>query len=84
MKVAYKSPAKRRAPATRATLTLSMEVYRKIDRLRGAEARSVWVQGLVERERERAALAETLLAQYSADVCRETLLVNDEFPVDEQ
>jgi predicted RNA-binding protein YlxR (DUF448 family) len=84
MKVAGKSRKKRRPSSTRATLTLSLEVYRKIDQLRGAEARSAWVQGLVEREeqqRERDRLAQALRAQYTTEVCLETLAVNDEFPV---
>lgn len=86
MKVAGKSLKKRRPPSTRATLTLSLEVYRKIDQLRGAEARSVWVQRLVEREerqRERNEFADALRAQYTTEVCLETLSVNDEFPVHE-
>ena len=87
MKVARKSPKNRPRATTRATLTLSLEVYRKIDLLRGAEARSVWVQRLVEREerqRERERLAETLREQYTNEVCRETLSINDESPVHEQ
>ena len=87
MKVARKSPKKRPGSNMRATLTLSLEVYRKIDQLRGAEARSVWVQRLVEREerqRERDQFAEALRAQYTSEVCHETLSINDEFPVHEQ
>ena len=87
MKVARKSPKKRRATATRATLTLSRDVYHKIDELRGGEPRSVWVQGLIEREerqRQRDDLAAALREQYTAEVCRETLSVNDAFPVHEQ
>jgi predicted CopG family antitoxin len=87
MKVARKSPKKRPEANLRATLTLSLDVYRKIDQLRGAEARSVWVQKLVEREerqRERDRFAEALREQYTKEVCHETLSVNDEFPVHEQ
>lgn len=87
MKVAQKSPKKRRVPAGRATLTLNGETYCKIDELRGAEPRSTWVQGLIEREafkRERAQLAEKLIEQYTPAVCRETLSVNEEFPVHER
>lgn len=64
-----------------------MEVYRKIDQLRGTKARSLWVQGLVEREereRARAGFAEALRGQYTAAVCRESLALNDDFPVHEQ
>lgn len=87
MKVARKSPAKRRTPAERATLTLTREIYHKIDDLRGTEPRSTWVQSLIEREvqdRERAQLAETLIEQYTPAVCRETLSLNEEFPVHER
>ena len=87
MRVAKKSPQKRSSSSTRATLTLSAEVYRKIDQLRGAQARSTWVQGLVEgeeRKREREEFAKALRAQYTSEVCRETLSINDEFPVHER
>jgi predicted CopG family antitoxin len=87
MKVANKSPRKRAPAVNRATLTLSLDVYRKIDELRGTKARSAWVQELVEREerkRERDQFAEALRAQYTDEVCRQTLAVNDEFPVHEQ
>lgn len=87
MKVASKSPGKRRLKSNRATLTLSAESYRKIDQLRGDKARSVWVQELVEREeraRARRAFAETLSEQYTPAVCRETLSVHEEFPIHEQ
>lgn len=83
MTVARKSPRDRQAEG-RATLTLSLEVYRKIDRLRGTEARSVWVQGLVEQEekrRQREQFAQALRTEYTAEVCRETLSVNEAFPV---
>lgn len=87
MKVARKSPRARPGSHNRATLTLPLEVYRKIDALRGAESRSAWVQALVareERQRQRDQFAQELCVQYSAGVCRETLAVNDEFPVHEQ
>ncbi len=87
MKVARKSPGKRRIIASRATLTLSADSYRKIDELRGEEARSTWVQGLIEQEektRERKKFAQALAEQYTSKVCRETLAVHDEFPVHEQ
>lgn len=86
MKVVKKSPEKRAAVARRATLTLSVETYRKIDALRGDAARSAWVQELIEREeerRERERLASTLREQYTDAVCRQTLAINDEFPIHE-
>lgn len=87
MKVAEKSQKKRRAGSGRATLTLSAEIYRKIDQLRGDKARSVWVQNLIEREeqeRARQQFAQSLAEQYTPKVCRETLAVHAEFPVHEQ
>lgn len=87
MKVATKSPKKRLTSSSRrATLTLSMETYRKIDALRGDEPRSTWVQRLIEREearRERAQFAQLLRDEYTPRVCRETLAINDEFPIHE-
>ncbi len=87
MKVATKSPKKRRSSIARATLTLSLDIYHKIDELRGDQPRSVWVQQLIEgeeRQRERARLSQTLQEQYTPEVCRETLSVHEEFPVHEQ
>ncbi len=87
MKVAKKSPRKLAATLRRATLTLSMETYRKIDTLRGDEPRSAWVQALVEREearRERERFAAALREQYTTEVCRQTLAINDEYPIHEK
>ena len=83
MKVAKNSP---RGEPGRATLTLSRDVYRKIDELRGSEARSAWLKQLIEQEeqrRVRARFAETLRQQYTEAVCRQTLLANEEFPIHE-
>ncbi len=68
-------------------MTLSMEAYRKIDALRGNEPRATWVQRLIEREdarRERAQLAQQLREEYTPRVCRETLAINDAFPIHEE
>src|SRR5260221_14458443 len=86
MKVARKLTKKVALAPIRATLTLTRETYRKIDALRGGEPRSVWVQRLIEREerrRERQRFAATLRERYTDAVCRETLAVHDEFPIDE-
>ena len=87
MKVAHKISGKRPVAApTRATLTLSAETYGKIDALRGEQSRSAWVQGLVDREEqrlERQRLVQLVREQYTPAVCRETLAVNDAFPVHE-
>lgn len=87
MKVAKKSLHKRLATApARATLTLSVETYRKIDALRAGESRSAWVQQIIDREEarlERQRLVETLREQYTPAVCRQTLVINEEFPVHE-
>ncbi len=87
MKVAKTSPS-RRPPATpaRATLTLSGEAYRKIDDLRGVQSRSAWVTQLVDREEarlDRERFAQTLSEHYTPKVCRETLAINEEFPIHE-
>jgi hypothetical protein len=87
MKVAKKSPKKRLVRSRqRATLTLSMETYQKIDTLRGDAPRATWVQGLVEAEearRERQRFIEAVNASYTPEVCRETLRINDEYPIHE-
>lgn len=87
MKIAKKSPKRRPTVAPRrATLTLTAEAYQKIDALRGGASRSACVQRLVEQEearRARGELAELLRQQYTPEVCRETLAVNDEFPIHE-
>jgi hypothetical protein len=89
MKVAKKSPRSSRAesPRRRATLTLPGETYSKIDELRGSQSRSAWLQRLVEREeqrRERERFAQTLRQQYTAEVRRETLALNKQFPIHEK
>lgn len=88
MKVAKKSPPKvLRASPRRATLTLTAEIYGKIDQLRGGQSRSAWVQRLVENEeqrRERDHLAQKLNEEYTATVARETLALNQEFPIHEK
>ena len=87
MKVAKKSPAKRRsAPPLRATLTLDIATYRKIDTLRGDATRAAWVQELIEAEkarREREAFIAAVNASYTPEVCRETLRINDDYPIHE-
>lgn len=87
MKVAKKSPPRRRgASLRRATLTLDIETYRKIDALRGEATRAAWLQALVNAEqerREREAFIELVRRQYTPEVCRETLRINDEFPIHE-
>jgi hypothetical protein len=87
MKVAKKSPAKRLAATRkRATLTLNAATYERIEGLRGSESRSAWVQRLVEKEEvrsDRESLIERLREQYTPEVCRETLELNEEYPVHE-
>jgi len=87
MKVAKKSPKKRRiAAASRATLTLPLGTYRIIDQLRGDTTRSAWLESLVSSEkvrREREALAELCRQQYTPEVCRETLRLNRLYPIHE-
>jgi predicted CopG family antitoxin len=72
------------ASPRRATLTVTAEIYGKIDQLRGEQSRSAWLQRLVENEeqrRERARLAQQLNEEYTAAVARETLALNREFPI---
>lgn len=87
MKVATKTPSSRRAATPdRATLTLSGETYRKLDALRGDQSRSAWVTQLIAREGERCErerFAQSLHGHYTPKVCRETLALNDEFPIHE-
>ncbi|MBA2434624.1 MAG: hypothetical protein H0V54_05980 [Chthoniobacterales bacterium] len=66
---------------------MNAEIYRKIDRLRGGESRSSWVQRLVEGEAsrmERERLAERLREEYTVTVRRETLALNEAFPIHEK
>lgn len=87
MKIAKKSPAKTPPSPDRATVTLSGDAYRKMDQLRGKLARSAWLDRLIEREaqhQERERLAQTLREEYTPAVTRETLAVNQEFPVHEK
>jgi len=85
MKVAKKSPrATHNQPSGRATVTLSKETYRKMDELRGNEPRSAWLRRLIEREekrREHDRFASLLRKQYTPAVVKETLAVNEEFPI---
>lgn len=88
MQVAKKSPRKllRRASG-RATLTLSAETYDKIDRLRGQDSRSAFIQRLVAQEEQRGQrerFVAQLRREYTAAVSRETLVLNQEFPIHEK
>ena len=80
MKVAKKSPPSRR------TLTLPIAAFPLLDRLRGERSRSAYVEGLLKREHartEQERFQAEVNAAYTAEVCEETLRVNDEFPVHE-
>lgn len=87
MKVAKKSPGKERVGSPkRATLTLDTETYQKIDALRGEATRAAWLERLVRQEaerRDREAFIELVRQQYTPEVCRETLAINDEYPIHE-
>lgn len=87
LKVAKKSPRRIPAKIGRATITLPRETYQKIDRMRGDAARSAWIDELVRREEERLErdrLAHALREEYTPAVVRETLALNDSFPVHEK
>ena len=63
-----------------------METYRKIDALRGDAPRAAWVQELIgaeEARRERQRFIDAVNASYTPEVCRETLRINDEYPIHE-
>jgi hypothetical protein len=80
MKVARKSPLGRR------TLTLPLAAFPILDRLRGETSRSAYVETLLEREHyrvEEERFHAAVNAAYTAEVCQETLRVNEEFPVHE-
>ena len=81
MKVAKKSPVRRR------TLTLPLAAFPILDRLRGETSRSAYVGGLLEREHDRVEQERfyaEVNAAYTAEVCKETLQVNEEFPIHEE
>ena len=85
MRVAKKSPLAARNQSTgRATVTLPRDTYEKIDELRGSQPRSAWLRQLVDREekrREHDRLASLVRKQYTPAVVKETLAVNEEFPI---
>ena len=84
MKVAKKSP--KQSSFRRCTLTLPQDAYGLIDELRGKLPRSVFVQQLIERERnriEREAFIASVNAAYTPEVVRRTLKVNAAFPIHE-
>ena len=86
MKVAKKSPKKRlqSKASPRTTLTLPVKTHRQLDALRGEQPRSSYLEQLIEREKrrlDRATFIELANAQYTEEVCRETLRVNEEFPI---
>jgi hypothetical protein len=81
MKVAKKSPHKRR------TLTLPVDAFLLLDSLRGEAPRSTYLGSLLEREYrriEQERFYAQVKAAYTAEVCEETLRVNEEFPVHEE
>jgi hypothetical protein len=80
MKVAKKSPIRRR------TLTLPIAAFPLLDHLRGERSRSAYLEDLLEREHgrvEEERFQAEVNAAYTAEVCEETLRVNEDFPIDE-
>ena len=81
MRVAKKSPHRRR------TLTLPVDAFLLLDGLRGEAPRSAYLGSLLEREYrriEQERFHAQVNAAYTAEVCEETLRVNEEFPVHEE
>ncbi len=79
LKVAKKSPK-------RGTLTLSREAILLLDRMRGGNPKSIFVESLLKKEaglRERSAFYEEANRAYTPKVCEETLRIHEEFPIDE-
>ena len=79
LKVAKKSPK-------RGTLTLSGEALLLLDRMRGGNPKSTFVESLLKKEagfRERSAFYEEANRAYTSKVCEETLRIHEEFPIDE-
>ena len=80
MKVACKSPAKRR------TLTLPTQTFSLLDRLRERQSRSAYLESLLKREDrrlEQEQFCAAVTAAYTPKVCEETLRLNQELPVHE-
>ena len=78
MKVALQSPAPRQ------TLTLTRSAFGILDSLRGEVPKSVFVEGLLTKEkkrREREAFYRTAVASYTPKVREETLRLNEEIPI---
>ena len=87
MKATEKVAQKSSGTSRRATVTLGRDIYRKIDALRGKKSRAAWLTEIIEEEqrrREREKFASLLRDQYSEAVCRETLKVNEDFPIHEK
>lgn len=78
MQVAKKSPINRH------TLTMTRSAFGILDSLRGEAPKSVFVEGLLAKEkrrREREAFYRTAVASYTPKVREETLKLNEEIPI---
>jgi hypothetical protein len=65
-------------------LTLPTGVFRQIDKLRGSSPRSVYLSRLLqeeERRHERKRFFAEVNAAYTPEVSRQTLRLNEEFPI---
>ena len=82
MKVAKKSPKN-----IRRTLTLNKSSVRLIEKLRGDKPKSVFIGELIEAEARRRQQKEfyaAAAAAYTPKVAKETLKLNEEFPISEK
>lgn len=93
MKVAGKSPFRRRARRTknavpsRRTLTLPAHSIALLDDLRGATPKSRFLEQLLEEtaaKAERDAFYARAAAAYTPVVCKETLALNKSLPIHEK
>ena len=78
MKVAKKSPVNRN------TLTMTSSAFGILDSLRGEVPKSVFVEELLAKEknrRERDAFYRTAVTAYTPDVRLETLILNEATPI---
>ena len=78
MKVAFKSPQSRQ------TLTLTRKAFGVLDSLRGEMPKSVFVEELLVKEknrREREVFYQTAVNAYTPKVREETLKLNEETPI---
>jgi hypothetical protein len=74
----------KKSPVNRWTITVNRNAVELLDALRGDTPKSVYVEGLIQKEnsrREREAFYRRVTAAYTPEVCAETLELNRAIPV---